>query len=80
MHTYLGDIDQEVELAEETNFALVNARHVTPCIWLLVLDCLDKEAEDTDWVIARLKGDLTAESNTNLDESVLTQKEMQVGF
>ena len=40
-----------------TNFAMVTSRTAAPCVLLLVLQHCDKEIDDTDWVISRVKAD-----------------------
>lgn len=77
IHSQLGDIDQEIEVDNRTNFAMVTNRTVAPCVLTLVLQHCEKELDDTDWVIARVKADTLCSTPTQSgDESPgLTQRE-----
>ena len=54
-------------MAQESNFAIVTPRTAAPSVWMLLLDQMDREGEDTDWVINRLKGELAGDSQKELD-------------
>ena len=47
-----------------TNFAMVTTRTVAPCVLMLVLQHCEKELDDTDWVIARVKADTLCSTPT----------------
>ncbi|VDI13191.1 fanconi anemia group I protein [Mytilus galloprovincialis] len=76
IHSQLGDIDQEVEVEDRTNFALLTPRSAAPMVVLLVLNHMDRDLDDTEWVVNRLKADILAESALEDDTGVdLTQRE-----
>ncbi len=57
VHGQLGDIDQEVQVDEQTTHAIVNARTSCPTVLLLVLGQVERELDDTEWVVNRLKAE-----------------------
>ncbi|CAC5388853.1 FANCI [Mytilus coruscus] len=76
IHSQLGDIDQEVEVEDRTHFALLTPRSAAPMVVLLVLNHMDRDLDDTEWVVNRLKADILAESALEDDNGVdLTQRE-----
>ena len=76
IHSQLGDIDQEVEVEDRTHFALLTPRSAAPMVVTLVLNHMDIELDDTEWVINRLKADILSESAIDDDKAVdLTQRE-----
>ena len=56
------NFSQEVEVEDRTHFALLTPRTAAPTVVLLVLNSMDKDLDDTDWVINRLKADILAEA------------------
>lgn len=55
-------LKQEVEVEDRTHFALLTPRSAAPMVILLVLNHMDTELDDTEWVINRLKADILSES------------------
>uniref|UniRef100_A0A3Q2QG22 FA complementation group I n=1 Tax=Fundulus heteroclitus TaxID=8078 RepID=A0A3Q2QG22_FUNHE len=53
IHSQLGDIDQDVEVEKQSNFAVVNMKTATTA--LLVLSQVDRVLDEVDWLIARKK-------------------------
>ncbi|OWF38448.1 Fanconi anemia group I protein-like [Mizuhopecten yessoensis] len=74
IHTQLGDIDQDVEVEDRTHHASVTARTAAPTILLLVLQQVERELDDTEWAIARIKANILSET-PNDDADDLTQRE-----
>nr|XP_015308856.2 Fanconi anemia group I protein isoform X6 [Macaca fascicularis] len=62
IHGHLGDIDQDVEVEKTNHFAIVNLRTAAPTICLLVLSQAEKVLEEVDWLITKLKGQVSQET------------------
>ncbi|XP_008068811.1 Fanconi anemia group I protein isoform X2 [Carlito syrichta] len=62
IHGHLGDIDQDVEVEKTNHFAMVNLRTAAPTICLLVLSQAEKVLEEVDWLITKLKGQVSLET------------------
>uniref|UniRef100_A0AAX7V7V1 FA complementation group I n=1 Tax=Astatotilapia calliptera TaxID=8154 RepID=A0AAX7V7V1_ASTCA len=54
IHSVLGDIDQDVEVEKQSNFAIVNMKTASTAA-LLVLSQVDRVLDEVDWLIARKK-------------------------
>uniref|UniRef100_A0A669ET32 FA complementation group I n=1 Tax=Oreochromis niloticus TaxID=8128 RepID=A0A669ET32_ORENI len=54
IHSELGDIDQDVEVEKQSNFAIVNMKTASTAA-LLVLSQVDRVLDEVDWLIARKK-------------------------
>ncbi|KAI8512677.1 hypothetical protein Bbelb_093160 [Branchiostoma belcheri] len=63
VHSQMGDIDQDVEVEDQTQFAVVNPRTATPVL-TLVLGQADRVLEEVDWVIGKMKAELSTSSPT----------------
>ncbi|XP_019626483.1 PREDICTED: Fanconi anemia group I protein-like [Branchiostoma belcheri] len=63
VHSQMGDIDQDVEVEDQTQFAVVNPRTATPVL-TLVLGQADRVLEEVDWVIGKMKAELSGSSPT----------------
>lgn len=74
IHSQLGDIDQEVEVEDRTHHASITARTAAPTILSLVLQQVERELDDTEWAIARMKADTLAAPQDD-DMVDLTQRE-----
>uniref|UniRef100_A0A452RTZ7 FA complementation group I n=1 Tax=Ursus americanus TaxID=9643 RepID=A0A452RTZ7_URSAM len=61
IHGHLGDIDQDVEVEKTDHFAVVNLRTAAPTVCLLVLSQAEKVLEEVDWLITKLKGQVSQE-------------------
>ncbi|KAF3818026.1 hypothetical protein GH733_014898 [Mirounga leonina] len=61
IHGHLGDIDQDVEVEKTDHFAIVNLRTAAPTVCLLVLSQAEKVLEEVDWLITKLKGQVSQE-------------------
>ncbi|KAK2107471.1 hypothetical protein P7K49_012636 [Saguinus oedipus] len=62
IHGHLGDIDQDIEVEKTNHFAIVNLRMAAPTVCLLVLSQSEKVLEEVDWLITRLKGQVSQET------------------
>lgn len=73
IHSQLGDIDQETQVEDKTHFSLVTHRTAAPVVLSLVLQQVERELDDSEWVMGRLR----AESAQTSDEVEveLTQRE-----
>uniref|UniRef100_A0A674K6Q8 FA complementation group I n=1 Tax=Terrapene triunguis TaxID=2587831 RepID=A0A674K6Q8_9SAUR len=58
IHAHLGDIDQDMEVENQSHFAIVNIKTAAPTACLLVLAQADKVLEEVDWLIKKLKNHL----------------------
>ncbi|XP_054633293.1 Fanconi anemia group I protein isoform X2 [Dunckerocampus dactyliophorus] len=67
IHSHLGDIDQDVEVEEQSHFAIVNKKTATAAA-LLVLSQVDKVLDEVDWLICRKKSQ-TASDKSGPEES-----------
>ncbi|XP_045152448.1 Fanconi anemia group I protein isoform X2 [Echinops telfairi] len=61
IHGQLGDIDQDVEVEKTNHFALVTLKTAAPTVCLLVLSQAEKVLEEVDWLITKLKGQVSQE-------------------
>ncbi|XP_043410632.1 LOW QUALITY PROTEIN: Fanconi anemia group I protein [Prionailurus bengalensis] len=61
IHGHLGDIDEDVEMEKTNHFAMVNLRTAAPTVCLLVLSQAEKVLEEVDWLITKLKGQVSQE-------------------
>ncbi|XP_035159656.3 Fanconi anemia group I protein isoform X1 [Callithrix jacchus] len=61
IHGHLGDIDQDIEVEKTNHFAIVNLRMAAPTVCLLVLSQAEKVLEEVDWLITKLKGQVSQE-------------------
>ncbi|ESO96862.1 hypothetical protein LOTGIDRAFT_115514, partial [Lottia gigantea] len=59
IHSQLGDIDQQVEVDDKTNYGLITLRTAAPTVLQLVLHHIDRELDDIDWVIGQIKSEQT---------------------
>uniref|UniRef100_A0A8C5UQD9 FA complementation group I n=1 Tax=Microcebus murinus TaxID=30608 RepID=A0A8C5UQD9_MICMU len=62
IHGHLGDIDRDVEVEKTNHFAMVNLRTAAPTVCLLVLSQAEKVLEEVDWLITKLKGQVSQET------------------
>ncbi|EHB18452.1 Fanconi anemia group I protein [Heterocephalus glaber] len=62
IHGQLGDIDRDVEVEKTNHFAMVTLKTAAPTVCLLVLSQSEKVLEEVDWLIARLKGQVSQET------------------
>ncbi|XP_042266424.1 Fanconi anemia group I protein isoform X2 [Thunnus maccoyii] len=70
IHSQLGDIDQDVEVENQSHFAIVNMKTATTAT-LLVLSQVDKVLDEVDWLIARKKSQ-TASDKAGSEEATQT--------
>ncbi|XP_076588504.1 Fanconi anemia group I protein [Chaetodon auriga] len=70
IHSQLGDIDQDVEVEKQSNFAIVNMKTATTAA-LLVLSQVGRVLDEVDWLIARKKS-LTASDKSDSGEATQT--------
>lgn len=61
IHGQLGDIDQDIEVEKTNHFAMVNLRTAAPTVCLLVLSQAEKVLEEVDWLITKLKRQVSQE-------------------
>ncbi|XP_069078793.1 Fanconi anemia group I protein isoform X1 [Pleurodeles waltl] len=64
IHGHLGDIDQDIEVEKESHYAVVNPKTAAPTACMLVLCQIEKVLEEVEWLIAKLKGQLSSEKAT----------------
>ncbi|XP_064629898.1 Fanconi anemia group I protein-like [Lineus longissimus] len=76
IHCQLGDVDQNVEVEDDSKFAIITHRTSAPTVLLLVLSQIERDLEDTDWAISKMRGKLMINSTPAADE-VPTQREGQ---
>ncbi|XP_023568100.1 Fanconi anemia group I protein, partial [Octodon degus] len=72
IHGQLGDIDQDVEVEKTNHFALVTLKTAAPTVCLLVLSQAEKVLEEVDWLITRLKGQVSQEMLSEETSSQVT--------
>ncbi|KAK2918014.1 Fanconi anemia group I protein [Channa argus] len=70
IHSQLGDIDQDVEVENQSHFAIVNMKTATT-VALLVLSQVDKVLDEVDWLIVQKKNQ-TAANKSNSSEATQT--------
>ncbi|XP_058501147.1 Fanconi anemia group I protein isoform X1 [Solea solea] len=70
IHSELGDIDPEVEVENQSHFAIINTKTTTTAT-LLVLAQVDRVLDELEWLIARKKIQ-TASDKSGSDESTQT--------
>ncbi|KAK2176099.1 hypothetical protein NP493_683g02030 [Ridgeia piscesae] len=73
IHVHLGDIDQAVQVEGASIYSVVTARTAAPVTLLLVLGQIDRELDDTEWSVNRLRMDTLTVVNGN--DSQGTQQE-----
>uniref|UniRef100_UPI00398EAE1B Fanconi anemia group I protein isoform X2 n=1 Tax=Pristiophorus japonicus TaxID=55135 RepID=UPI00398EAE1B len=75
VHSRLGDIDQDIEIEEQSHFAIVNSKTAAPTV-VLVLSQAEKVLEEVDWLITKLKGQLSSDKElTDENSQALTVRE-----
>ncbi|XP_076972357.1 Fanconi anemia group I protein-like [Tamandua tetradactyla] len=72
IHGQLGDIDQDVEVEKTNHFAMVTLRTAAPTVCLLVLSQAERVLEEVDWLITKLKGQVSQEIITEQASSQAT--------
>ena len=55
---------QGVNIQEVAKYVMVTTRTATPTILLPVLQQMDKELEDTEWILNKLKAEMSLPSGT----------------
>lgn len=65
VHYHLGDIDEDIELEFRPHFAIVNPRTAASSILGLVYGHMELAFSDADWLIARLRTELTTPSSSD---------------
>ncbi|XP_078097436.1 Fanconi anemia group I protein isoform X2 [Mustelus asterias] len=76
IHSCLGDIDQDVEIEEQSHFAMVNAKTAAPTVVQLVLSQTEKVLDEIDWLIIKMKGQLSSDKeSTDENSQVSTARE-----
>ncbi|XP_072326661.1 Fanconi anemia group I protein isoform X1 [Scyliorhinus torazame] len=76
IHSCLGDIDQDVEIEEQSHFAMVNSKTAAPTVVQLVLSQMEKVLDEIDWLITKMKGQLSsAKELTDENSQVSTARE-----
>ncbi|XP_043533200.1 Fanconi anemia group I protein isoform X2 [Chiloscyllium plagiosum] len=71
VHCRLGDIDQDIEIEEQSHFAMVNSRTAAPTV-VLILSQAEKVLEEVDWLITKLKGQLNSDKELTDDNSQMS--------
>lgn len=52
---------QEIELDDRTNFAVITQRAAAPTVLQIVVSQAERELDNTDWVITRVRADAAAD-------------------
>ncbi|KAF7660465.1 hypothetical protein LDENG_00280970 [Lucifuga dentata] len=74
IHSQLGDIDQDVEVEKQSNFAVVNMKSAMTAA-LLVLTQADRVLDEVDWLIARKKTQLVFDKSGSSDATQAAGKQ-----
>ncbi|XP_048418607.2 Fanconi anemia group I protein isoform X2 [Stegostoma tigrinum] len=75
VHCCLGDIDQDIEIEEQSHFSMVNSRTAAPTV-LLILSQTEKVLEEVDWLITKLKSQLSSDKGlTDENSQISTTRE-----
>uniref|UniRef100_A0A8C3WNI8 FA complementation group I n=1 Tax=Catagonus wagneri TaxID=51154 RepID=A0A8C3WNI8_9CETA len=61
VHGHLGDVDEDVEVEQTNHFAMVTLRTAAPTVCLVLLSQAEKVLEEVDWLISKLKGQVSQE-------------------
>uniref|UniRef100_A0A3P8ZFP3 FA complementation group I n=1 Tax=Esox lucius TaxID=8010 RepID=A0A3P8ZFP3_ESOLU len=69
IHSQLGDIDQDVEVEQQSHFAIVNMKTAAPAT-LLVLSQVGRVLDEVDWLIAKKKGQLVPDKPSDATQAV----------
>ncbi|XP_005381612.1 PREDICTED: Fanconi anemia group I protein [Chinchilla lanigera] len=72
IHGQLGDIDQDIEVEKTNHFAMVTLKTAAPTVCLLVLSQAEKALEEVDWLITKLKGQVSQETLSEEASSQIT--------
>uniref|UniRef100_A0A6Q2XW87 FA complementation group I n=1 Tax=Esox lucius TaxID=8010 RepID=A0A6Q2XW87_ESOLU len=72
IHSQLGDIDQDVEVEQQSHFAIVNMKTAAPATvsGLLVLSQVGRVLDEVDWLIAKKKGQLVPDKPSDATQAV----------
>ncbi|XP_067411776.1 Fanconi anemia group I protein [Emydura macquarii macquarii] len=73
IHAQLGDIDQDMEVENQSHFAIVNIKTAAPTACLLVLGQAEKVLEEVDWLIKKLKNHMGLETEDSSQVSSQVQ-------
>ncbi|CAB3981776.1 Fanconi anemia group I -like [Paramuricea clavata] len=57
IHKQLGDIDEDIEMTDDSYFAIVNPRTAAPNVLMVLLSQIDKVLDEIDWFMAKIKAD-----------------------
>nr|XP_006139350.1 Fanconi anemia group I protein [Pelodiscus sinensis] len=69
IHAHLGDIDQDMEVENQSHFAIVNIKTAAPTACLLVLTQAEKVLEEVDWLIKKFKNLLGLETSEDASQA-----------
>ncbi|KAJ0047314.1 hypothetical protein NL108_004221, partial [Boleophthalmus pectinirostris] len=64
IHSQLGDIDQDVEVENQSHFVIVNLKTAST-VAMLVLSQVERVLDEVDWLIAKRKTQTTTEKTGN---------------
>ncbi|XP_028390855.1 Fanconi anemia group I protein-like isoform X2 [Dendronephthya gigantea] len=68
IHKNVGDIDEDIEMTDDSYFAIVNERTAAPSLLMVLLSQTDKVLDEIDWFLAKIKADNTKTSLQNEEE------------
>ncbi|XP_071959979.1 Fanconi anemia group I protein-like [Antedon mediterranea] len=71
IHSHLGDIDEDVEVGNSSNFSLINPRTAAPSILLLLVPHIEQALEETDWILGQMMSQLSSVDVTDPDTQAL---------
>jgi hypothetical protein len=58
-----------VDVTDQTHYSLINARTAAPHVVLLLLQYVDYDLDDTEWVIGKMKADTSHQHQAEGNES-----------
>uniref|UniRef100_UPI00358E4A64 Fanconi anemia group I protein n=1 Tax=Myxine glutinosa TaxID=7769 RepID=UPI00358E4A64 len=67
-HSQLGDIDEDVEIEDQLQYAIVNIK-TAPSVTLLLVGQMEQLLAETDWLASRLKRHLQSSKESTIDET-----------
>ncbi|XP_033114599.1 Fanconi anemia group I protein-like [Anneissia japonica] len=71
IHSQLGDIDEDVEVDNKTNFAIINPRTAAPSVFLLVISHIENALEEADWILGQMMSQLSSVDVSDPDMQAL---------
>ncbi|XP_074642639.1 Fanconi anemia group I protein-like [Tubulanus polymorphus] len=78
IHVRIGDVDEDVELDDSCNFAIVNKKTANTSLFMIILSRTETDIEDAVWALGKVKSiildeSLTTEQKEALDKGICTK-------